>query len=94
MVLTNIFFLPLGNPKYLGLNQKMDSYLKNFCEINFVFFFLILLFFTLTQALLFFDRPYKFGIPGIGMFSVSIFVTLFVRLSHSKRKKEIRMDTF
>jgi hypothetical protein len=28
------------------------------------------------------------------MFAVSIFVTLFVRLSHSKRKKEIRMDTF
>tara|TARA_Y100000994_G_scaffold184468_1_gene153286 strand:+ start:49 stop:456 length:408 start_codon:yes stop_codon:yes gene_type:complete len=56
--------------------------------------FLILLFFTLTQALLFIDRPYKFGVPGIGMFAVSIFVTLFVRLSHSKRKKEIRMDTF
>ena len=50
--------------------------------------FLILLFFTLTQALLFIDRPYKFGIPGIGMFAVSIFVTLFVRLSHSKRKKK------
>ena len=56
--------------------------------------FLILLFFTLTQALLFIDRPYKFGVAGIGMFAVSIFVTLFVRLSHSKRKKEIRMDTF
>ena len=34
------------------------------------------------------------GIGGIGMFVVSIFVTLFVRLSHSRRKKEIRMDTF
>ena len=56
--------------------------------------FLIFLFFTLTQALLFFDRPYKFGIPGISMFAVSIFVTLFIRLSHSKRKKEIRMDRF
>ncbi len=56
--------------------------------------FLILLFFTITQALLFIDRPYKFGIAGIGMFAVSIFVTLFVRLSHSRRKKEIRMDTF
>lgn len=56
--------------------------------------FLILLFFTLAQALLFIDKPYKFGIPGIGMFIVSIFVTLFVRLSHEKRKKEIRMDTF
>ena len=56
--------------------------------------FLIFLFFTLTQALLFFDRPYKFGIPGMGMFAASIFVTLFVRLSHAKRKKEIRMDTF
>ncbi len=56
--------------------------------------FLILLFFTITQALLFIDKPYKFGIPGIGMFIVSIFVTLFVRLSHAKRKKEIRMDTF
>ena len=55
---------------------------------------MILLFFTITQALLFIDRPYKFGIAGIGMFAVSIFVTLFVRLSHSKRKKEIRMDTF
>ena len=56
--------------------------------------FLIFLFFTLTQALLFFDRPYKFGIPGINMFAASIFVTLFIRLSHSKRKKEIRMDRF
>ena len=56
--------------------------------------FLIFLFFTLTQALLFVDRPYKFGIPGISMFAVSIFVTLFIRLSHLKRKKEIRMDTF
>ena len=56
--------------------------------------FLIFLFFTVTQALLFMDRPYKFGIPGIGMFTVSIFVTLFIRLSHSKRKKEIRMDRF
>ena len=56
--------------------------------------FLIFLFFTLTQALLFFDRPYKFGIPGMGMFAASIFVTLFIRLSHSKRKKEIRMDRF
>ena len=56
--------------------------------------FLIFLFFTLTQALLFIDRPYKFGIPGISMFAVSIFVTLFIRLSHSKRKKEIRMDKF
>ena len=56
--------------------------------------FLIFLFFTLTQALLFFDRPYKFGIPGITMFVASIFVTLFIRLSHSKRKKEIRMDRF
>ena len=56
--------------------------------------FLIFLFFTLTQALLFFDRPYKFGIPGISMFAASIFVTLFIRLSHSKRKKEIRMDRF
>ena len=56
--------------------------------------FLILLFFTITQGLLFIDRPYKFGIPGMGAFAVSIFVTLFVRLSHAKRKKEIRMDTF
>ena len=56
--------------------------------------FLIFLFFTLTQALLFIDRPYNFGIPGISMFAVSIFVTLFIRLSHSKRKKEIRMDRF
>ena len=56
--------------------------------------FLILLFFTLTQSLLFIDKPYKFGVPGIGMFIVSIFVTFLVRLSHSKRKKEIRMDTF
>ena len=56
--------------------------------------FLIFLFFTLTQALLFIDTPYKFGIPGISMFAVSIFVTLFIRLSHSKRKKEIRMDRF
>jgi hypothetical protein len=56
--------------------------------------FLILLFFTLTQSLLFFDKSYKFGVPGIGMFIVSIFVTLLVRLSHTKRKKEIRMDTF
>ena len=56
--------------------------------------FLIFLFFTVTQALLFMDRPYKFGIPGIGMFTVSIFVTLFIRLSHARRKKEIRMDTF
>ena len=56
--------------------------------------FLIFLFFTLTQALLFFDKPYKFGIPGITMFAASIFVTLFIRLSHSKRKKEIRMDRF
>ena len=56
--------------------------------------FLIFLFFAFTQALLFFDRPYKFGIPGITMFAASIFVTLFIRLSHSKRKKEIRMDRF
>tara|TARA_B100001057_G_C22542348_1_gene830122 strand:- start:389 stop:742 length:354 start_codon:yes stop_codon:yes gene_type:complete len=56
--------------------------------------FLMLLFFTLTQALLFIDRPYKFGFPGMGMFAVSIFVTLFVRISHAKRKKEIRMDRF
>ena len=56
--------------------------------------FLILLFFTITQMFLFFDNPYKFGIPGIFAFPVSIFVTLFVRLSHSKRKNEIRMDTF
>jgi len=56
--------------------------------------FLILLFFTLTQALLFIDRPYKFGIPGVAAFTISIFVTLFVRFSHGKRKKEIRMDTF
>ena len=56
--------------------------------------FLILLFFTITQMFLFFDNPYKFGIPGIFAFIVSIFVTLFVRLSHSKRKNEIRMDTF
>lgn len=56
--------------------------------------FLILLFFTITQIFLFFDNPYKFGIPGIFAFTVSIFVTLFVRLSHSKRKNEIRMDTF
>jgi len=56
--------------------------------------FLIFLFFTITQALLFMDRPYKFGIAGIGMFTVSIFVTLFIRLSHARRKKEIRMDTF
>ena len=55
---------------------------------------LILLFFTLTQGLLFFDDPYKFGFPGMVMFLVSIFVTLFVRLSHAKRKKEIRMGTF
>ena len=39
-------------------------------------------------------QPYKFGSPGIGMFVVSIFVTLFVRVSHAKRKKEIRMDRF
>ena len=56
--------------------------------------FLILLFFTLTQGLLFFDSPYKFGFPGKVMFFVSIFVTLFVRLSHAKRKKEIRMGAF
>lgn len=56
--------------------------------------FLMLLFFTFTQGLLFFDRPYKFSFPGIAMFTVSIFVTIFVRLSHSKRKKEIRRDTF
>ena len=56
--------------------------------------FLILLFFTLTQSLLFIDKPYKFGVPGIGTFIVSIFVTFLVRLSHAKRKKEIRMDTF
>ena len=56
--------------------------------------FLILLFFTITQMFLFFDNPYKFGIPGILAFTVSIFVTLFVRMSHSKRKNEIRMDTF
>tara|TARA_A100000164_G_scaffold338523_1_gene332835 strand:+ start:7007 stop:7408 length:402 start_codon:yes stop_codon:yes gene_type:complete len=56
--------------------------------------FLIFLLFTLSQALLFIDRPYKFGFPGLGMFAVSIFVTLFVRLSHLKRKKEIRMDRF
>ena len=56
--------------------------------------FLIFLFFTLTQALLFVDRPYKFGIPGITMFAASIFVTRFRRLGHSKRKKEIRMDRF
>ena len=56
--------------------------------------FLIFLFFTVTQALLFMDRPYKFAIAGIGMFTVSIFVTLFIRLSHARRKKEIRMDTF
>ena len=55
---------------------------------------MILLFFTLTQALLFIDRPYKFGVPGMIAFVVSIFFTLFVRLSHAKRKKEIRMDTF
>ena len=55
---------------------------------------MIFLLFTLSQALLFIDRPYKFGIPGMGMFAASIFVTLFVRLSHSKRKKEIRMDRF
>ena len=56
--------------------------------------FLIFLLFTLSQALLFIDRPYKFGIPGVSMFAVSIFVTLFIRLSHSKRKKEIRMGRF
>lgn len=56
--------------------------------------FLILLFFTITQMLLFLDDPYKFGIPGIVAFCISIVVTLFVRLSHSKRKNEIRMDTF
>ena len=44
--------------------------------------------------LLFIDRPYKFGFPGMSAFVVSIFFTLFVRLSHTKRKKEIRMDTF
>jgi len=56
--------------------------------------FLIFLFFTLTQGLLFFDNPYKFGIQGKVMFALSIFVTLFIRLSHTKRKKEIRMDFF
>ena len=56
--------------------------------------FLILLFFSITQGLLFFDSPYKFGFPGKVMFLVSIFVTLFVRLSHAKRKKEIRMGSF
>ena len=56
--------------------------------------FLILLFFSITQSLLFIEKPYKFGVPGIAMFVVSIFVTLLVRLSHAKRKNEIRMDTF
>ena len=56
--------------------------------------FLILLFFSITQYLLFIEKPYKFGVPGIAMFVVSIFVTLLVRLSHAKRKNEIRMDTF
>ena len=56
--------------------------------------FLMFLFFTLTQGLLFLDSPYKFGIEGKAMFTLSIFVTLFIRLSHTKRKKEIRMDFF
>ena len=56
--------------------------------------FLILLFFSITQSLLFIEKPYKFGVPGIAMFVVSIFVTLLVRLSHAKRKNEIRMETF
>ena len=56
--------------------------------------FLILLFFSITQSLLFIEKPYKFGVPGIAMFVVSIFVTILVRLSHAKRKNEIRMDTF
>lgn len=56
--------------------------------------FLILLFFSITQSLLFIEKPYKFGVPGIAMFVVSIFVTLLVRISHAKRKNEIRMDTF
>ena len=56
--------------------------------------FLILLFFSITQSLLFIEKPYKFGVRGIAMFVVSIFVTLLVRLSHAKRKNEIRMDTF
>ena len=56
--------------------------------------FLILLFFSITQSLLFIEKPYKFGVPGIAMFVVSIFVTVLVRLSHAKRKNEIRMDTF
>ena len=51
--------------------------------------FLILLFFSITQSLLFIEKPYKFGVPGIAMFVVSIFVTLLVRLSHAKRKNEI-----
>ena len=56
--------------------------------------FLILLFFSITQSLLFIEKPYKFGVPGIAMFVVSIFVTLLVRISHAQRKNEIRMDTF
>ena len=56
--------------------------------------FLIMLFFSITQSLLFLDDPYKFGYPGIIAFLASIVLTLFIRISHAKRKKEIRMDTF